>query len=146
MAADPAKVGGGLFRTDGGVKASSGLDVSDAAISEAWSKVRDDSQEETWLLLKYEGKAKLAVHTTGAGGGKELLQKLTEDEVFFGGFRTSDGKFHCLQFVGEGVGAMAKGRAAAHKNAAFNALEGTIDEVCGTGMDEFTERLSKLAF
>mmetsp|Transcript_41312 Transcript_41312/g.95130 ORF Transcript_41312/g.95130 Transcript_41312/m.95130 type:complete len:147 (-) Transcript_41312:101-541(-) len=146
MAADAPKVSGGLFRTDGGVKASSGLDVSDAAIAEAWQKVRDDSAPEKWMLLSYDGKSKLKLHGTGTGGADELLDKMTDDEVYFGGLRTSGAKFLCLQCVGEGVGAMAKGRAAAHKNAAFNSLEGTVEEVCGTGKEEFAEKLKKLDF
>eukprot|EP00933_Yihiella_yeosuensis_P081601 TRINITY_DN95253_c0_g1_i1.p1 TRINITY_DN95253_c0_g1~~TRINITY_DN95253_c0_g1_i1.p1 ORF type:complete len:142 (-),score=35.20 TRINITY_DN95253_c0_g1_i1:503-928(-) len=138
--------GGGLFRTDGGVKASSGLDVADAGIAEAWEKVRSDADPLTWLLLSYEGKTKLKVFSSGSGGSQELLESIVEDQVFFGGLRTKAGKFLCIMFMGEDVGGMAKGRAAAHKNAAFNALEGTIGEVCGNGKDEFNTKLSEVDF
>eukprot|EP00434_Breviolum_minutum_P010799 symbB.v1.2.009524.t4/scaffold606.1/size182035/14 len=43
--------------------------------------------------------------------------------------------------TGENVGAMAKGRAAHHKNAVFNALDGTVGEVCGLSKEEFSTRL-----
>merc|ERR1719277_2800729 len=48
--------------------------------------------------------------------------------------------------MGEDVGGMAKGRAAAHKNAAFNALEGTVGEVCGNNKEEFAANLEKADF
>jgi len=39
---------------------------------------------------------------------------------------------------------MVKGRAAHHKNAAFNALDGTVGEVCGLSKEEFHQQLQKL--
>mmetsp|Transcript_136614 Transcript_136614/g.291811 ORF Transcript_136614/g.291811 Transcript_136614/m.291811 type:complete len:145 (-) Transcript_136614:43-477(-) len=138
--------GGGLFRTDGGVKASSGLDVSDPAIAEAWGKVRSDADPLTWLLLEYEGKAKLKVRASGSGDAAELLANVVDDQVTFGALRTKAGKFLCLMCMGEDTGGMAKGRAAAHKNAAFNALEGTIGEVCGNNKEEFKLKLAEADF
>mmetsp|Transcript_90485 Transcript_90485/g.202441 ORF Transcript_90485/g.202441 Transcript_90485/m.202441 type:complete len:164 (-) Transcript_90485:131-622(-) len=137
---------GGLFRRDGGVKVSSGLDLSDPSIAEAWSKVRADSDAETWMLLEYEGKSKLKVRASGSGGAEELLASIADDLILFGGLKTKAGKFICLMCMGEDAGAMARGRAAAHKNAAFNALEGTVDEVCGKNKEEFTENLAKVDF
>mmetsp|Transcript_82923 Transcript_82923/g.239901 ORF Transcript_82923/g.239901 Transcript_82923/m.239901 type:complete len:152 (-) Transcript_82923:85-540(-) len=146
--ASPAKVacGGGLFRTDGGVRLSSGLDVSDPSIQEAWAKVRDDMSSETWLLLEYEGKTALKVRACDAGGTSELLDALDDSQVYFGGLRTKAGKFYCLMSMGEDTPAMARGRAAAHKNAAFNALDGTCDEVCGNNKEELAQKLSKVDF
>eukprot|EP00928_Gymnodinium_smaydae_P067890 TRINITY_DN50900_c0_g1_i1.p1 TRINITY_DN50900_c0_g1~~TRINITY_DN50900_c0_g1_i1.p1 ORF type:complete len:171 (-),score=48.58 TRINITY_DN50900_c0_g1_i1:80-550(-) len=138
--------GGGLFRTDGGVKASSGLDVSDPSVAEAWAKVRADGDDTTWMLLEYEGKNKLKVRSTGTGGADSLASSLAEDEVLFGGLRTKAGKFLFLMCSGEDVGGMARGRAAAHKNAACNSLEGTVGEVCGGSTAEFKENLAKVDF
>eukprot|EP00929_Paragymnodinium_shiwhaense_P110109 TRINITY_DN76818_c0_g1_i1.p1 TRINITY_DN76818_c0_g1~~TRINITY_DN76818_c0_g1_i1.p1 ORF type:complete len:141 (+),score=16.39 TRINITY_DN76818_c0_g1_i1:136-558(+) len=138
--------GGGLFRTDGGVKATSGLDVSDASIAEAWAKVRLDGEPTTWLVLEYESKNKLQMKASGPGSAEDLLAVLTNDEVLFGGIRAQDGKFFRIMCVGEDAGGMVKGRAAAHKNAAFNALEGCVGEVCGNSKEEFAQNLSKIAF
>mmetsp|Transcript_38759 Transcript_38759/g.60322 ORF Transcript_38759/g.60322 Transcript_38759/m.60322 type:complete len:139 (-) Transcript_38759:63-479(-) len=135
---------GGLFRTDGGVKGTSGLDVGVCA--DAWSKVRSDEAGETWLVLGYEGKDKLKVQASGSGGSAELLEQIDDAEISFGGFRAKDGKFYCLMCTGENVGGMAKGRAAAHKNAAFNALDGTVGEVCGQSKEEFIEKLKEIDF
>lgn len=41
---------GGLFRTDGGARGSSGLDVSDPEIGKAWERVCQG--EEEWMLLE----------------------------------------------------------------------------------------------
>uniref|UniRef100_A0A7S1MGN3 ADF-H domain-containing protein n=1 Tax=Alexandrium catenella TaxID=2925 RepID=A0A7S1MGN3_ALECA len=146
MASGGGAADGGLFRRDGGVKVSSGLDVSDPGIAEAWAKVRTDSDAETWMLLEYEGKSKLKVRASGAGGAEELLASITDDQILFGGLRTKAGKFICLMCMGEDAGAMARGRAAAHKNAAVNALDGTIGEVCGKNKEEFSENLAKVEF
>mmetsp|Transcript_37087 Transcript_37087/g.110711 ORF Transcript_37087/g.110711 Transcript_37087/m.110711 type:complete len:147 (+) Transcript_37087:38-478(+) len=146
MASAGGAADGGLFRRDGGVKVSSGLDVSDPAIAEAWNKVRTDAKEETWMLLEYEGKSKLKVRASGAGGAEDLLANVTDELILYGGLRTKAGKFLCLMSMGEDAGAMARGRAAAHKNAAFNALDGTIDEVCGKNKEEFAENLKKVDF
>eukprot|EP00439_Symbiodinium_sp_Y106_P075940 s3300_g15.t1 len=133
--------GGGLFRTDGGIKVSSGLDI-DCEVQEAWSKVR--SGESTWLLMAYEGKSKLKLMASGSDSGSELLSCIRDDQVVFGGLRTKSGKFWCLMCTGADVGGLAKGRAAAHKNAAFNSLEGTIGEICALSKEEFGEELEKL--
>ena len=133
--------GGGLFRTDGGIKVSSGLDI-DCEVQEAWSKVR--SGESTWLLMAYEGKRKLKLMASGSDSGSELLSCIRDDQVVFGGLRTKSGKFWCLMCTGADVGGLAKGRAAAHKNAAFNSLEGTIGEICALSKEEFGEELEKL--
>ncbi|CAE7354082.1 unnamed protein product [Symbiodinium natans] len=139
---ESAPAGGGLFRTDGGLKVSSGLDI-DAEVQEAWSKVR--SGEATWLLMGYEGKSRLKTLASGTGCAG-LLSNIADDQVVFGGLQTKAGKFLCLMCTGADVGGMAKGRAAAHKNAAFNALEGTIGEVCALSKDEFSEQLEKIDF
>mmetsp|Transcript_143517 Transcript_143517/g.458959 ORF Transcript_143517/g.458959 Transcript_143517/m.458959 type:complete len:146 (+) Transcript_143517:136-573(+) len=144
--ADSSKASGGLFRTDGGVRATSGLDVSDPEIADAWAKVRSDGSEETWLLLGYEGKTKLKVHSTGGGGAVELLEAIDDSQVLFGGLRTKEGKFLCLMCSGQDAGAMARGRAGAHKKAAVNALDGTVDEVCGNNKEEFCDKLSRVSF
>lgn len=49
-----------------------------------------------------------------------------------------------LQGTGENVGAMAKGRAAHHKNAVFNSLDGTVGEVCALSKEEFNKKLQEL--
>ncbi|CAK9077605.1 unnamed protein product [Durusdinium trenchii] len=128
---------GGLFRTDGGARGSSGLDVSDPEIGKAWERVRQG--EEEWMLLEYEGKSKLKVKATGTGD-----LPLSDEEIVFGGLRSQTGKFFCLMCTGEHANGLAKGRAAAHKNAAFNALDGTVGEVCGLSVEEFTSKLKEL--
>eukprot|EP00927_Polykrikos_kofoidii_P029596 TRINITY_DN2557_c0_g1_i2.p2 TRINITY_DN2557_c0_g1~~TRINITY_DN2557_c0_g1_i2.p2 ORF type:complete len:162 (-),score=36.69 TRINITY_DN2557_c0_g1_i2:64-486(-) len=137
---------GGLYRTDGGVRVSSGLDVSDPSLAEAYAKVRDDADESTWMVIEYESKSKLRTKAIGAGGPSELLEQITDDAVVFGILRTKEGKFLCLMCSGENAGGMVKGRAAAHKNAAFNTFEGTVGEVCGISKADFEANLEKVDF
>ena len=65
------------------------------------------------------------------------------------GYSTGVLPLSCIQYIwsqgtGENASAMAKGRAAAHKNAAFNALEGTVGEICGLSVEEFKKKLAEL--
>ncbi|OLP93777.1 Zinc finger CCCH domain-containing protein 64 [Symbiodinium microadriaticum] len=91
--------------------------------------------------MTYEGKSKLKLMASGSESGSELLSCIRDDQVVFGGLRAKSGKFWCLMCTGADVGGLAKGRAAAHKNAAFNALEGTIAELCALSKEEFGEQL-----
>ena len=84
------------------------------------------SGESTWLLMAYEGTSKLKLMASGSDSGSELLSCIR------------------LMCTGADVGGLAKGRAAAHKNAAFNSLEGTIGEICALSKEEFGEELEKL--
>ena len=59
-------------------------DVSDPAIREAVSEVRDDSSETNWVAIGYKGKAELCVAGTGTGGHAELMEFLTDDKVAAG--------------------------------------------------------------
>ena len=95
--------------------------------------------------MDYEGKNKLKMLASGSGS-TELLANMAEDQVVFGGLRTKAGKFLCLMCTGADVGGLVKGRAAAHKNAAFNALEGTTGEVCAMSKEEFSEQLYDVDF
>merc|ERR1712151_1410372 len=123
--------------TDGGAMkgATAGLDMSDEGIQTAWTAVMNDTDETTWMVLEYEGKSKLKVKDQGSGGAAELLAALNDDGVYFGGLRLKNGKGMGLMLTGENAGAMVKGRAAAHKNAAMNAMEGKADVVTGQSLD-----------
>mmetsp|Transcript_1625 Transcript_1625/g.4495 ORF Transcript_1625/g.4495 Transcript_1625/m.4495 type:complete len:138 (-) Transcript_1625:78-491(-) len=134
---------GGLFRTDGGNKMSSGLDLSDPEIAAGWARVRDDADADAeFLLLTYASKNKLAVAAVGTLDGMSAV--MVADNVYFGGLKHSDGKFYAIYCVGDNVGGMAKARAGMHKNSVVNALDGTVGEVTGMGMEEFSESLAAL--
>ncbi|CAM9624941.1 unnamed protein product [Discosporangium mesarthrocarpum] len=108
---------------------SSGVDLSDPALTEAWAKVRSDESAEDWCAFTYSGSSStvLALLGCGCGGVAELCSSLSENIVAFCGLRVLIGgrpRFFRVAFVGEHVGGMKKGKAALHKNAAFNILEG----------------------
>ena len=83
--------------------------------------VRSDSTETNWVALGYEGKNKIILHGTGTGGHAELMQQFTPDIALFCLLRLTDGdkesvriKFVFIVYVGDNVGAMAKGRVTTH--------------------------------
>ena len=59
------------------------LDVSDPAIKEAIRKVRSDADPETFLLLGYEGKAKIVLKACGTGNAYACVEDMDESEVSY---------------------------------------------------------------
>ncbi|CAM9277740.1 unnamed protein product [Choristocarpus tenellus] len=125
-------------------KRSSGVDVSDPSLAEAWSRVRSDESADDWCAFTYKGGSStvLTLLGSGPGGVNELCSVLSEGIVAFCGIRwTVDGRprFYRLAFVGEEVAGMKRGKAALHKNAAFGVLEGA------TGGDHSFGSISELS-
>ncbi len=74
--------------------------------------MRLDDIDTDWVLLGYTAPSTVDVVGTGSGGIEELLLRLVEDKVFFGGVRVVSGcsvKFISVYFVGKDVGGMARG-------------------------------------
>jgi hypothetical protein len=100
---------------------SSGVDLSDTALQSVWDDVKDDSSDTNWCWFTYDNghKTRIAPHSSGAGGFVELCSRKADDQIMYGGLRVSLSdtmtKFVFIYFAGEGVGAMAKGRAGMHK-------------------------------
>ena len=119
---------------------SSGLDLTDPALVQAWRDVRDDAQDTDWCLFGYSSKSKIQL--AGKGGGFDGLQAaLNDDKIFYGGIRlhTSKGvRFLFLAIIGDNVNGMAKGRAGMHKQAVYNCFEGVIGSVTANGTSELT--------
>ncbi|CAN0090563.1 unnamed protein product [Laminaria digitata] len=114
-------------------KRSSGVDVSNPALADAWARVRQDSEDQTnWCAFSHaEGSNNvLALLGSGTGGIPELCSALKESMVAYCAVRIEGaagggtGRFHRILFVGEEVGGMKRGRAALQKNAVFAVLEG----------------------
>ena len=133
---------------------SSGVDVSDSALAEAWEAVRDDatgvffslllllfqlltsfrSVGTNYCLFTYaEGSSPvICVHTIGEDGLSGLEAAISEDLILFGGIRVQVGgsvRFCAFMRIGENVGGMKRGKAALHKNAVLNVMEGISCEI-----------------
>jgi hypothetical protein len=118
---------------------SSDVDVSAPEISSAWSDCVSDTSPNDWLALAYDGKKKLKLLGTGAGGFASLRPLLTDDAVVYGAFVVKLGSTTRRVFIssiGEMAGAMVKGRAAMHTQDIENALEGTTAAVQVASQEE----------
>jgi len=99
--------------------------IDEDAIKAALKKVRADNDETDWALIGYEGTGnsnKLKLIATGADGLDELISHLTEDQVLYALYRTTDNidntvavKFVFVIWVGEKVAVTRKARITTHK-------------------------------
>ena len=107
-------------------KKSSGVNVGDPCLREAWEAVRDDRSSTDWLWLSYEdgSKDRIAVHASGDGGLGAMVESMSEENVLFGGLRLDGGRFVTLTRIGENVGGMARGRAGMHRPGVLGTFEG----------------------
>jgi len=116
---------GGSSAPKSAVNTSSGCVLkweNEAAMRQALADVRDDSNPTSWTLLHYKGRELVGLSATGTGDVAELAAHLKANEVMYGLFRVNDivdssvtVKFFYVNWVGEEVNAMTKGRIATHK-------------------------------
>jgi hypothetical protein len=81
-----------------------------------------------WLLLKVVNTSDLALHASGTGGVKELLENINNDDIYYGFFKcfrkdNDSIKYFNVYFIGESVTAMKKGKSALYKNSVFGLLD-----------------------
>lgn len=100
----------------GGVKKKSGVSIDDN-IAKVWGEVRDDATNACFIVVSYASKN--AVKVESKGSDMQALLKILQDngdKCLFGGFRdqgaASGGAsaFKRFIFVGDNVGAMARGK------------------------------------
>ena len=124
----------GTMQTDprsGGVKRSSGVNVL-PEVAEAWSDVRDDTNQEIdWILIGYKGNSKtdMTLVEKGKGGIEGVSSKLPEGVPVFGGVRTKKGRFVQFLYIDDNCPAMKRGRTLMYKNGVFNVLAGCDGEI-----------------
>jgi hypothetical protein len=148
---DLDKKAGGLYTA----KRSADLDIQ-AEVFEAWAGLRNDGDfaQTSWIALTIDAAKKVVVYGQGSGDLTELLSKISDDDIYFGGLRvkTTSGSVKFLQFyfVGANVGGMKKGKASLWKNAIFNALEGShgsleVPNGLDGAADDFARQVGALA-
>ena len=94
------------------------------------------------LVAPTKKKKVVELLSTGHGGIMEMKALLASDQIRYGVFRViADGRSRSifLNFVGDDVGGMARGRASMGKNAVYNSFPGVIGELAATDADEITE-------
>ena len=131
-------------------KRSAGVDVSDEHIHSIWESVRNG--ELNWMLLVVDGnKAKL--HASGATEVSDLIEHLSDDDMYFGFFRTqvaSYQKIYGLSFLGNNVAGLKRGKASLYKAGILNAFENHGEVTITGGIEDATvnnikDQISKLA-
>ena len=119
--------------------ASSGItvDISGLTPRDAWSRVTDDKDELTWVMLSFDGKNvnTTSVFKAGTGGLNDFRANLQSDLVLFGAFRCKAiddrgsvrsvrTKFVFVQFIGADVRPVVRAQAGPAKGHFESILSG----------------------
>mmetsp|Transcript_12099 Transcript_12099/g.37251 ORF Transcript_12099/g.37251 Transcript_12099/m.37251 type:complete len:233 (+) Transcript_12099:145-843(+) len=133
------------FAGGGGGKKT--LAVEDA-VAEAWNRVMDDSQGETFVVAKYGATGKtLELKTAGTGGLADFKAELEDGVCMWAGFRClavdNRGSVVCkrpkllfIQYMPDGASAMKKAKMGTHKGAVKEALHSAHLDLTVTDKDE----------
>ncbi|XP_071507501.1 coactosin-like protein [Diadema antillarum] len=122
-------------------------------VIDAYTRVRSDENEETWMLLKYEG---TKVTLTGTGLlYDEFLAKLGDDDRAYGYVRVETGdemskraKFILITWIGANVSAMKKAKVSTDKGSVKRllsdfAVEKLIDDKDDLSFDKIKDEVVK---
>jgi hypothetical protein len=123
-------------------KRSSGVDVSDPAISQAWSDLRTEGSPVSWMLMYLSAPQVVSVKSLGGGGPAEMISNMSDDEICFGAIRALVGgqmRYYYVYFTGDNVNGMKKGKASMYESGIFQALDGGHGKLQFAGMSETTE-------
>ncbi|KAF9445803.1 actin depolymerizing protein [Macrolepiota fuliginosa MF-IS2] len=123
--------------------------VSDAAIVEAYGKVRDDKNETNWLLLDYESERsdKLKLTSTGTGGLSELKDNLDDSKASYAYARVKYSndkqsvreKFILVVWIGPNCKVMRKAKISVHTADVKEVLRVFSIEVAAKEKDDLKE-------
>jgi len=98
------------------------VDVTDAALAQAYNDVRSDKVATTWCVFAYQGAKKIVLYATGQGGWDEFTATLKDDVCQFGFVRVMTGdeeskraKFVFVSWVGQKVGSLQRAKVSVHK-------------------------------
>jgi len=121
--------------------------VSDPAIEDAYTKVRQDNGEIDWLLCSYSDNKTIKLASTGSGGVNEMAGKITDDNCYFGYARvtikadddTTRTKFVFFTYKGESASVMRKGNVSVHAANVKSKIKDFSVQVNATEQGEITE-------
>ena len=129
-------------------KTTSGLNLDDGPLSDAWARLRDDTSF-GWLVCGYpstEGGSdtgRVVLLESGAGNFADLVACLDENRVAYGAFavraRSGDVKVRKLvsfAWVGPGVTGLARARVSMHRSAVDGYFGGTVASLSFLSKDE----------
>jgi len=109
------------------------VDVSDPALTQAYTDVRSDANPTSWAVFGYDGN-KIVVQATGSGGYHEFKGQFQDSQCQFGFVRVNTGdneskraKFVFVSWVGTGVSPLKRAKVSVHK---ANVKEVVRDYAC----------------
>jgi len=98
------------------------VDVTDAALAQAYNDVRNDKVATTWCVFGYQGAKKIVLYAQGQGDWNEMTSTLKDDACQFAFVRVTTGdeeskraKFVFVSWVGKQVGALQRAKVSVHK-------------------------------
>jgi len=114
---------GAAAKQPGVPQAATVVQFDEEPLRNAIRSVRDNKHDNDWMLMGYEGNSnKVVLVGTGDQGLEQLISHLTEDQILYGFYRTTDTvdntvavKFVLILWVGEKVPIIRKARITTHK-------------------------------
>ena len=99
-------------------RGSSGLDVSDVALEDAWNELQDAKEGACdFVIATYDGPSRVVLHHKGTGSFGAMIDYLEDNLVQYGAFRISGMRLGtrisrnvCFTWVGEDVSTMLRAR------------------------------------
>mmetsp|Transcript_26170 Transcript_26170/g.36847 ORF Transcript_26170/g.36847 Transcript_26170/m.36847 type:complete len:438 (-) Transcript_26170:162-1475(-) len=121
-------------------------DVSDAAIKDALTEIKNNSSSTNWILLGYAPKSdtKLVVVGKGDGGFNECIENFNDGKVLFALVSWTVNnikKFVYISWCGEGVVGMKKGLFNNHANDVSALFKGFHVQVNARNEDDLNEKV-----
>lgn len=111
------------------------------AISQSYLDVRDDKSETNWAVYKYSDKT--IVHAASGTDYQEFRSHFTEGERVYGFVRIETGdelskraKFAFITWIGEGVGALQKGKVSTDKASVKQVVQNFAVEILANDPEE----------
>jgi hypothetical protein len=123
------------------------VDVSNPALTQAYTDVRSDANPTAWAVFGYDGN-KIIVQATGSGPFSEFKAQFQDNQCQFGFVRVTTGdseskraKFVFVSWVGTGVSPLKRAKVSVHKANVKEVVRDYACEVHAENPDELDEQL-----
>jgi hypothetical protein len=123
------------------------VDVSDPALTQAYTNVRSDANPTSWVVFGYDGN-KIVVQATGSGGFGEFQAVFKDDQCQFGFVRVNTGdneskraKFVFVSWVGVSVSPLKRAKVSVHKANVKEIVRDYACEIHAENPDELSEQI-----
>lgn len=119
--------------------------INEGLIKQQIAEIRNDASSLNWMLIGYKDRETLQPHASGNGDITELAESLSPSAVNYGFLRTTDKvdnsttvKFFFINWVGDAVPPLFKGRITSHKGTVEEIFEPYHIKLSGVEADDMT--------